>query len=473
MTGMKMKFCNDHEKIINLLSFVILFLCTLTSGYRFTSYLSLTVFVFYVFYVIYRKPDLVLKYLFLFFMFISETLGISVCNLIPGMYMPELAVNSSFNGSMPLIFFAFFILLVTVQLIDNKLGISKENTDKVLHNKFIDYISAVVFILFTILFLSVLKNPSFAMKIDRFEYAKLQEEKNRFVTLISQFWSELIVFPIISLVVNRRKAAVLPVLMYCLYAFWTGNKFGPFFSIAVTLCMVAYTRVHAMETRKIRLLLLPTAVVAAALVGLAVFAMSLTVQPGQSNYLLDRTAQQSQLWWKTYEKTDGEAHISEFSNEIDAAFHADTDFTANIGSDYGIYKIMYYTTPEGMVNDKLASGSRYTEVGYACAYYYFGYIGPIIFSVFWGIIVGLIVNGFIKAISRNDVVKAIALIYVLNNVRTIISMHTYNVLIEKFNLLSILYIIVTATINPKFKVYDYIQVDTLKDQSESCDEMVQ
>ena len=74
-------------------------------------------------------------------------------------------------------------------------------------------------------------------------------------------------------------------------------------------------------------------------------------------------------------------HPDEFKNEITALFEQKEGAANNVGSRNGIYGIMYATAPQSIIDGKLTTGSQYTEGGYAAAYYYFGPLGAICFSV--------------------------------------------------------------------------------------------
>ena len=166
-----------------------------------------------------------------------------------------------------------------------------------------------------------------------------------------------------------------------------------------------------------------------------------------------RLSQQGQLWWRTYDlcSVDG-THISELTDEIDGIIRGSTNIAVNVGAKYGIYKIMYYAAPDSVVHDKLESGSRYTEAGFATAYYYAGVVGVLVFAVIMGIIISLITNALLKSLCNGKLINVVLWARLLSVSMTVLSMHTFVVLFDAESIVSYAYLIL-ATRRFKFPTF--------------------
>ena len=363
------KTITQHQAV-NLMLGVLLICNVVFSELPVTGVLSLLCFALFLLNLFINNPVIFLKYLHFIF---ASTAGIFGCAVIEyfKIHLKELSDVSSFQGSLPLLVFFWWIFLMALtshdKRISDELSIKQDlqpieiadffargtNRSEIL----LRLISVAGCILIVFTFAKVFTNPSFLLGLDRFDYAKefdygfLYEQATRFIRYL--------LIPCIAVAVYKNsKIGWMALIVYCLHSFWIGSKFGSFFSLLCTFGML-YSQKASERLEDLKKIIAGLMIGIIALVGVAVFAVSFTRDEGASNYLLPRIAQQGQLWWKTYSKSD-HYHIGEFGDEIQSLRKGSAEISDNAGAKYGIYKIMYYTTPKTQVDAKLQGGSRYT-----------------------------------------------------------------------------------------------------------------
>ena len=179
---------------------------------------------------------------------------------------------------------------------------------------YIIYMASVIgcaLVLYT--FATVFKNPSFALGVDRFDYANMFDYGSIYGKAL-RLIKYLLVLCIVLAIYKNNKIGWLALVVYCMHSLWTGNKFGSIFSLLCTFLMIYSQKIETRieQLKKMIILVMATLIV---LIGVAVFAASFTRDEGAYGYLLPRVAQQSQLWWKTYDKSR-HYHMHEFRDEI-------------------------------------------------------------------------------------------------------------------------------------------------------------
>ena len=436
------------DKMIAVLIGIPLFCAVLFAENKISSLISLACILFYYLMLFKIRPAVYFRYLHFFF---GSAIGIAGCTATEffEIELKELSDFSAFHGSLPLLIFSWWMFLATIVTNDERLNEKlcqagnqrivdiKDNFESVTKNKNITLVIAAVagFVLIAFTYFMVFKNPSFKLGMDRFKYAKefdygfLYSQARRFIRY-------LIIPCIVVAIYKKNKIGWIALALYCLHALWIGEKFGALFSLLCMLAMIYSQKIYN-ETRKARKLLVVIVIAIIALVGVAVFAVSFTRDEGTANYLLPRAAQQGQLWWKTYESSNT-YHIDEFKDELASIERGSTDIKENVGSQYGIYKIMYYTAPKTQIDAKLDSGSRYTEAGFPAAYYYFGIPGCIAFAVIGGILTSVFVNYFLYYLRYNQFVRAFIHLRLYTNMTVFMSMFIFFPFFNKTSALSYL-----------------------------------
>ena len=387
-------------------SLVLIVVCCFLSSYKAAGIVSCLTLVFYAVAIIFRNPLIVFKFLPVFFSCATNVLGLATIEFLPSTILPELRQYSYFNGSMPLLCLGWWTFLTVLVVFDTKKSLNSQAKIKD-PSKEIDWLlifTTIELIVCIVMFLHVIEHPSFAEGIDRFKYD---------VAYIDGIWKKVdgVLKPlmIIAMMATRKNHKVLgftTIGIYCVYLFWTGTKFGDFFDLFVIFLLVYFIKFEKIDKKTLRKFVLGLGVVVILFVGFAGFAYSFTSTKSMSDFYSDRLAQQGQLWWKVYFVADGETHVDEFVENELPALCTNKQISECVGDQNGIYKAMYLSAPTSVVDSKLKGGSRYSSVGFACAYYYFGPAGVVVFGILMGFLYLTIINALLKAINRNHSIAA-------------------------------------------------------------------
>lgn len=337
-----------------------------------------------------------------------SVLGCAFCEHVP-LYLTELEVESSFEGSLPLLIFSRLTFIFILLALDRKGGDLTGNAVSAAGEKLTRLIS-IVFdgILVAYLLCVVPLGPAASLGLDRFRYAELVPFGEILLPLSNQF-NILVIAPILALSIGQMGVGIAGVVLYAVYLFWTGNKFGGFVFLASFVFLALYPRIVELSKKSSVKMTGALLAIMAALLLTAVGAQYLIAGSSPVQYLGSRLAQQGQLWWKMYSETGGEAHLSEIGDEIIGQIEGTDSPADNVGSDFGIYKVMYQCAPKDIVDAKLARGSTYAEAAYPAAYYYMGPAGPVIFSLIGGVITVIIVRALVKSMQSGLIVNSILL----------------------------------------------------------------
>ena len=437
-----------------ILTGLLLLICVLLNEFVWASVISFLTFAFFVGAIIYEKPNILFEYFAFFFACVGNVVGVAVVEFFQSFYLYELRCDSGFVGSLPLLLLGWWTLLVVLYVFSFTKS-SERATDRK-PNKFFEtflpILTVPVLIINIAMFIHVFPNPSFEIGVDRFEY------KEVYLTgiweKISGYLPFLMIFPILSVREGNKKIGITAIVFFCLYLFWVGTKFSDFFTLACLFMLVYANKLRQLEKTKLRKYVFSAGVILVALIGLAGFAHSFTSTKTTEQFYSDRTAQQGQIWWKVYDVSQGNLHTEEFfKNEI-PALSIRKPIDESVSANYGIYKAMYLSAPTSTIDTKLSSGSRYTEAGFACAYYYFGPIGVVAFGFFMAFLVVAIVNAILRAISGQKVIDVLIQVRFYSFVRTALSMFIFSSFFSKVSLLCFVYLIFTKLLKRRsdFKI---------------------
>lgn len=435
---------NEFTSLEIILVGIALFACTLLPEVRFLSIVSVAVFVLYLLYLVLHRGELFVKYLAFIFAICANILGcvISEFGQVP---LKELMTTSFFVGSLPLLVFSRWLFIAVIILCDDKWskGIPVLRSEKrVQKQKWIVTASVIILVASLGLFLQVVLKPSFVLGLNSFAYSQMYGVSGLWATLANVL-SYLIVIPAMAIRQGNKRLGWSSIICYVLFLLWTGNKFGNFLNVTSILLIVFYDQIMNKGSAFIKKMAVTCLAITVLLVGFSLVAYSFTSNNNPVAYLLERTAQQGQLWWRTYDLYSGGLHVSEFENEVAAIVDQKEGAANNIGSSNGVYGVMYATAPASLIDAKLASGSQYTEAGYAAAFYYFGPIGSCVFSVIMGFFVSLLTNGVLRAIRNGRLIDAAVLARLLVIIQTALSMFVFIGFFDTPSVASYIYLIIT------------------------------
>ena len=450
----------------NIVLTIMMFVCTIFSGIKFFSYFAIVFFGVYLICLWLYDKTFFLKYLAFVFTSVGTIAGVVVIELFPSMYLSELRCQSDFVGSLPLLIVGYWIFLLVLEIMDNryKQSINDMPIDLFENEKYqkkINLIASFALIpLIMLLCYAISHFPAaFSLNIDRFTYAS----NFNFPWILSKFKNIAYLFVcmcLLALIYANKGIGVIGVAVYFMYFLWTGEKFGPFWSVLCIMAIVYYNKFLSIEKSKRRKIIKTAMIIFTVLILLAVYIASNTLNINSYDYFVGRAAQQGQLWWRTYDLYGGNIHPNEFVNEINAFFEGDKPNQECIGAKNGIYKVMYLCAPESVVTNKLFSGSRYTQADYAVVYYYFGFPGVVVYSILMGLIISGIVNSFILSLQNKDYIKAMIYLRFFTMIRASFSMFTCGGFISLLSILSYLYLIFTHLSKLRFRLRQKVNMQT-------------
>lgn len=416
----------------------------LLSSIKIFSVVAIITFIIYFIYLARNNPSIYAKYLAYAFMMFAAVAG-TIVTEFSNIYLSELETNAHFVGSLPLLLFSYWLLFVVFTAFEKygKVQVSEVQNEHIdrRYIRFIDICTTITIVIYFVMFVSVIRHAAFILGIDRFIYSS-QYETNSLINFLTNLSGDFLLFPLLSILYGKKQLGWISLGFYFLYFLWTGNKFGPFFTVLCVFCLIYYVRLKNKGLKYSKKALNRIGIVFACLI-VGTVAISIMIGETGEYYLLARTAAQGQEWWKTYELCEGTFHPQDFGSEIDALISGNKGAVANIGSQNGIYRIMYLTAPTSRVNLKLSTGAVYTEAGFASAYYYMGALGNIIYAVVMGIIIAATLNGFIRALNRQDIIKMLILLRLFQFERTAMSMFLFYDLLDPISIVSYILLLIS------------------------------
>lgn len=432
-----------RDFLINIVFGLVFLICSLACKLKLTSYIAVFFFIAYMIYTIVNRKEVFIKYLAFIFMAVAAIFGTVIIELGNHVYLKELQTSGEFVGSLPLLVFSYWLLICIFMTSEGTYRVeinTARMTGIAQSAKTINRISFVVFVLFGILFATVAAHPAFLLEVDRFTYAS-QFQNSRLIETLVYIAPLLLIFPILSLIYGNKVLGGAAILLYVLYCLWVGNKFGPFFTLICVFLLVYYRRILDMDKRKLKRIIQIIVIVFTLVLVFAIYFSTSISGYSASGYIQQRSAQQGQLWWKTFDLCES-PHPEDFIDEINAIGNGKNSISDNVGSNNGVYRIMYMCAPKSLIDFKLSTGSRYTEAGFAIVYYYFGYIGLIAFVIICGIWFSATLNCFIKNLNKGDYIKALIMLRFFILERAFISMFEFKDFLDIVTLASLIYLLV-------------------------------
>lgn len=437
------------ETVIDIICIAIYIICISLSKYRISSIVSIAVFTFYCMHIMEDKGYFYIKYLYIVFVTFAAIVSCAIIEF-GSLYLKELRVSAHYYGSLPLFVLSYHILfrtLISFEKVNRaKIRLAKFKIVERKETRIIKYISIFTLLIVLACFVKVLPHPAFLNSLERADYARMYGVTGILGQLAANI-PRLIIFPyILFLSKNKRNKTLAASCIFfaVLYYFWTGNKFGVFFQLLYIFLMVFSEYIAArIGKQKLKKIVVKIGIAFAGLIVITLVIQSFTYKGRIWVYFQQRIASQGQLWWRIFGLYNGTPHVSEFWNEIVAAFTAKSDVIDNIGANYGIYKMMYLCLPSSVVDAYLKAGYRYTEAGFASMLYYFGFVGPIIYALLMGGTFGLFINKLCKAINNHDFIRIYIYVRFILLATTSFSMFIFKPFFTIAQLVLYLYLIFT------------------------------
>ena len=435
------------DLLVNFICILFAGICVFFHQYSFASWISLVIFVLYCVYLLKQNVFFYIKYFPLVFSSISLILGTLFCEFT-SIDLYEIAEKAHFVGSVPALILFQIVLYAGISLFDkpikkNEISVIVNNLTGDKYPSICHMISIGSTILLFLLFVRIIRTPAFLAGYDRFQYAEMVYSNTGIWRLIDNFSYALIVFPALDFVNHHKISGGCGLLVYMLYNLWNGNKFGPFLTVLIFFLLVDYEKIALKNKARIRKLIRNGILCIVGLLLVASVLATNVMHISIEQYFGSRLAQQGQLWWKTYEVSDT-SHMSEITDEIHGTFYGSSNVSDNVGASHGIYKIMYLCGSKPYIDNKLRAGSRFTEAGYASAYYYLGTVGGVLFSLLFALIFAKTLNGFIRAIKNWNWINIAVLTRLYTIERITFSMFLFDGYFDSISILSYLLLITTS-----------------------------
>lgn len=206
-------------------------------------------------------PNFVIRYIMIFFMSLGNLLGVFICEH-ENIWLSELSVSSEYVGSFPLLCLGWGIFIFTVWILDQKKTLQVENQKfefvqlKFGHFKFSIQTCLVLGLIIcsTLLLIHVTPHPAFLEHLDRFAFQK------KYITtlwkhVLSIYYAGL---PLLLSIIIANKAyvkslkvpAYISIIEYCVFLFFSGEKFGGFWYVIVISCIVFSIKGQNIDVKK-------------------------------------------------------------------------------------------------------------------------------------------------------------------------------------------------------------------------------
>ena len=241
---------------VNALALSVLVVCCLFIDSRPSGIVAVIALMVALFFLIKQKPLILLKYLAVVFAWVSTIAGCVVIEY-SSIYLSELTLISYYVGCIPLYCLSCWACFVALLLIDAKLedkgGHTTAHGESGSRNGLTHYASIVLLVFLCVLFASVATRPSFLLGVDRFDYNALYSLG--FLGMIANYMNWLIVIPMIALRNGEKLLGGTCIVLYCLYLFWTGTKFGGFFVVLCYVPLVYYDKIGQLNKARLSALI--------------------------------------------------------------------------------------------------------------------------------------------------------------------------------------------------------------------------
>ena len=258
------------------------------------------------------------------------------------------------------------------------------------------------------LVLNVYDKPYFALGLNRLSYA------SNLTGLASTLKGWLPIFIPPAIIVAKRGNKLFPALFFLGMVFiyiWTGDKFGTYvFAASIVIYCVFDGDSLGSKGKAFKLL---TALLALALALFLVGMFQRLVLYGTDfnsyiEYLMERLAQQGQIWWSVFEKTIGDGvAISELPEGMLASL---ADETARVYPYAGQWKMMLVASDYSTyVQQRVASAVPYTTTTQATLFYYFGWFGVVAMPLF-AVVCKRLISALLSSVSCEDCLISMLLV---------------------------------------------------------------
>ena len=429
--GLSFSASSDSRKvariIIDYLYGVVFLLCAFFYERKSSSVVSAVLILLY-FIDLYRIDRVfVWKFAFVVFSSVSYLFGEFFCDLFPT-YLSELGVITHYTGAFATLALYNWIFYTVLRLVDHRISkrmsfkkVNYSYGGKSVSNIVFKLGGIIIFLLGLGMFMTVARNPSFKIGLDRFAYRK--EYLSQIIAKLIYYPSYLCPLIIIPILQNKKKLnskiiirVIAVYVPFILFLIWAGHKFGSFwtllYSIAIPL-VFAYTS-NKNKRISIKSILFIVVLLLLFVVILILFYTLRGLSFEEAFAMLTwRVSAQGELWWKMFDlEKNAPIRLDAFFEEIRYVFKAVTSRGAV--RQYGVYRLMEMFGNPSVVERAYEEGWRYSAGGFELPFYFFKYAAFIIVPLIVAPIYSLLSNSYIKSVLSGDFITGICFLHFIH-----------------------------------------------------------
>lgn len=342
-------------------------------------------------------------------------------------YLYETMKYSFFKNSLPELVLIQLVFLYVILKKDEKIKRIKKLKIKKNNKRIIDKIVVLIIGGYDIYyFILAISKPYFKYKVDRFLY--LQTKLSSLERSIYQYNLVIFYLTVMLIIVFKKNNKVkfflkTMLIVQIITEVLLGNKYGIFIGY-LTSGILYFFKTSQYNNRMLKkvfnkvifLLVLVFCIlfIHKKLLYEDILKENYTIKHF-FNYFYQRTAQQGQLWWGTYDQKQI-GNFEEIKNELLESENKYKD-EINFKNENGIWKIMRLNAPREVVKMKAESFAAYTMTSNASINYYFGLFGNLIFVLLAGTFLKKIYMFFLETIDDNSFKIIIIYLFVRANIR--------------------------------------------------------
>lgn len=385
-------------------------------------YISLIVYLGFLYFIYKTNPKMLLKYLFMFVMFSYHIISVFMVEN-SSVYFYNLQTQSYRSGAfIPLLLSYMLYFSVLLLMEENRNSRILERGDKKALNVSkgfningfslsgkmgVRIISLFLFAAITFMLFRLRNSFFYNMGgINRFVY-----RNSNFTALDEKFYTYitwLLPIPFLGNDAKTKRRALAFLAIYCIYMIWVGDKFGSLFIAFYIFVLATWVKGNPNRNAVKRIIIVAGAVLALLMVFIS---FQVLYERGAWSEVLTYfnnriTGGQSDLWWKIYSSNSSNGwRVGEFfRDEVSAIFCIPSNI---MDYNFGIYKMMKVTAPSWVVSNYLSNGIRFAASTQASLFYYFKYTGLYFGSIILGILCFILVNKAINAYRKMDILRSI------------------------------------------------------------------
>lgn len=406
---------NKEQLIVHGL-FLIVFVIEYIVGFKMNMDVMILISaILYAIWLYHHNFEFIIKYFHLLASMVLHLGGTFICDM---MIFPLREINrfSSHNNCFGLLVIVY-VLMIMFMMPVNKFRFFREY-----NSKREDGISGAYYLIWVIIclqFIVILQllqaGSNVSLGLDRKTYAETTMSELGRQIKNNQF----IFIPVIFMTKGHFKKIqrYIFIIQAIFIYYWTGEKFGPYllFFYLVMLPLLAQINTDKLKTFVKYCI---CGIVALFIVLYLQYTNLYKVGLGEfAEYLLERAAQQGQVWWAVYGDNLGKCHVGEALNEVGYFANAADNQMPYAGQ----WKMMFEASRGySVIISRIFSKSPLTSTTNASLFYYFGTAGLIFSYPILGLLYSVIIDRFLIAYKNREMFLVIMYMKLVSYVNSLV-----------------------------------------------------